>query len=268
MVPKAAAVMLLACLATPGCKTTFTQTMHESTPPARPLPIWADWNAIKLARLENLYSKDSVDSMNNWFGTTRETAMKAPPCAKPAADLAPATAKTAAMANYRRCVAPYTSYQNIGLMLAEMHCGAYLSALSRAENHQRFARETTSDAGTAASAIMGLFKNATGVTSAVTTTFGLFENSFRNYEEAYLPEERVRNGIGIFQKARYQLLDNYQENPPGSLAIAEFRINYYASSCTLDWMRRLIDVSVDKANEDAQTEEIVNRMGGTLDASQ
>lgn len=272
MVPKTAvaAAMLLA-VSTSGCK-----TLDAARPPAHPLPIWSTWEQIEKTRFAEYYSKDSVRGITSEFALAQKAALVASATSSacksaPVNRVSPSPAPAAAAANatpgaavpaIASCPA-YERYQGVGLMLSEIHCSAFLTAMDRASRHQYFARNLTSELGTGTSAVLSIFKTAAPVTGVVTTAFGAFESGLQNYDTAYLPAEEVRNARGVFQRARQALLANFHANPPTSLAMAEFRINYYASSCSMEWMRRLIDASVEQSNNETDAEELIDLMGAT-----
>lgn len=260
MVPKTVvAAALVAALGSTGC-----QSFKEARPPSHPLPVWATWTQVEQAKFTDYYSKTVVDNLNGELAAAQTAAMAA---SATGCGRQPALRGNAAPANAPSATCPaYARYQSVGLMLSEVHCNVYLAAMDRAGRHQHFARNATSDLGTGVNAVMALFKTAVPVSGVVTTSFGVLENGFKNYDTAYLPEEDVRNARGIFQRARQELLANYEANPPESLAMAEFRINYYASSCSIDWMRRLIDASVGQSNNDGDARDLINLMGGAHEA--
>ncbi|WP_242108034.1 hypothetical protein [Luteimonas aquatica] len=130
-------------------------------------------------------------------------------------------------------------YLHLGLALSDVYCAVYLGQLGNAENHQRFARSTTSDVGGLAALGLGLLKNSAQIVSLTAGGFAFADNLFRNYSTAYMPSESVRKNYDLFRKARGQLLDSLSTAQVGNVAQAQSRINFYASTCTLGWMEKL-----------------------------
>lgn len=148
-------------------------------------------------------------------------------------------------------------YMNLGFTLSEVYCGVYINQITNAYNHQRFARSTTSDVGGLAALGLGLLKNSAQVVSLTAGGFSFADNVFRNYSTSYMPPDNIRKNFDVLYRARAKLLVEMGKAELNNVAQAESRINFYASTCTMAWMERLIS-SVTENATDQQIQAVIN----------
>lgn len=236
------AATCFAAMACVGCQS-VNHVVNKARVPDGPLPVWTKQEDIA-KEMAMFYPSGTLNTLVKELEAARKDA--------------PAGCSDAVQS---RCIAQYARYQDLGFMISELHCNAYLSAISRAANYQKFARNTTNDLGVKTNAALGLFKSAMPVASFVNLGFGFVEGIYKNYDEAYFPGDDVRARLGLFHKARQDMLARYEAHPPKSLALADFRVNYYANSCTPEWIGRLVDASVDSSARKVDTNALLDTVG-------
>lgn len=155
-------------------------------------------------------------------------------------------------------------YMHLGFALSDVYCGVYINQVTHAYNHQRFARSTTSDVGGLAALGLGLLKNSAQVISLTAGGFAFADNIFRNYSTAYMPPDNIRKNFDTLYRARGQLLNQLSKDDVSNVAQVESRINFYASTCTMAWMERLI-ASVAETATDTQIQKVLDPSNPTTE---
>lgn len=120
-----------------------------------------------------------------------------------------------------------------------------------------FARGGVNDVGAAITALLGFASAGSAVTGATGAGFGLFDSTFRNYDEAFLVHEDLPalQKLVVAEQAKFKtslFAENNKANFPVSFQEASSAINDYARTCTFTGMRGLLNESmIEKAQKAA-----------------
>lgn len=232
------AIFMASCLLLSGC-TSMRENLRDARPDRVPLAINTSPEIASKDPDVALYYGDPTRLINN-FRQAAEAAQGNSP----------------GKAELER-------YMHLGFALSDVYCGVYINQITHAYNHQRFARSTTSDVGGLAALGLGLLKNSAQVISLTAGGFAFADNIFRNYSTAYMPPDNIRKNFDTLYRARGQLLKQLSAEEVSNVAQVESRINFYASTCTMAWMERLI-ASVAETATDKQIQKVLDPSNPTV----
>jgi hypothetical protein len=151
-------------------------------------------------------------------------------------------------------------YLSAGFTLADIYCDLYFRDAEESQRRRKFGRAVTNDAGTAIATILGLANAGQNVVTGVAAGFGLGDNLWRNYDDAFVVAPDLSNVRSLVLAAQ----DNYRERTlgekatlPKTYSTAQSAILRYANLCSTLGMRALLDQSAtqERSNLDSQTKE-------------
>lgn len=232
------AIFMASCLLLSGC-TSMRENLRDARPDRVPLAINTSPEVASKDPDVTLYYGDPTKLINNF---------------RQAADTAQGNSPSKA---------ELERYMHLGFALSDVYCSVYINQITHAYNHQRFARSTTSDVGGLAALGLGLLKNSAQVISLTAGGFAFADNIFRNYTTAYMPPDNIRKNFDTLYRARGQLLKQLSAEDVSNVAQVESRINFYASTCTMAWMERLI-ASVAETATDTQIQKVLDPSNPTV----
>jgi hypothetical protein len=134
-----------------------------------------------------------------------------------------------------------------GMIVTNMLCSAYMLQVTQKQQQRRYGRDLASNTNTALSTVLNLTKSsnlATGITSAL---FGGLDVNYQNWDAHYVASVDLPLAETL---VRYAMERQAQENAARSKAAgftyrqAESRLQQYASTCSFNGIKTLINQSV------------------------
>lgn len=134
-----------------------------------------------------------------------------------------------------------------GMIVTNMLCSAYMLQVTQKQQQRRYGRDLASNTNTALSTVLNLTKSsnlATGITSAL---FGGLDVNYQNWDAHYVASVDLPLAETL---VRYAMERQAQENVARSKATdftyrqAESRLQQYASTCSFNGIKTLINQSV------------------------
>ncbi len=235
------AIFMALCSLLSGC-TSMRENLRDARPDRVPLPIYTAAKDAKEDPDVKRYYGDPTSLIENFEDA----------------------AKTARRQDTLPTKVDLQRYMYLGFALSEVYCGVYINQLTNAYSHQRFARSTTSDVGGLTALGLGLLKNSAQIVSLAAGGFAFADNVFRNYSSSYMPPDNIRKNFDVLYRARGQLLKQLSTEDVSNVAQVEARINFYASTCTMAWMERLVS-SVAETATDAQIQKVLDPSNPTTE---
>lgn len=135
---------------------------------------------------------------------------------------------------------------NAGVALSDLYCDNYFRRISMHYQKRRFGQGVANDAGTAASAGLGLASAGSIVTGAAGALFGLIDGAFRNYNDSFVVEPDLKKVFDLVRKAQDQSKVAYAAAPPVNFFEARSQITRYAQLCSYVGMSLLVNKTLDK----------------------
>ena len=155
--------------------------------------------------------------------------------------------------------ADYQRHLAAGLGLADLYCDDYFRRIAVRKQTRQFGRSTTNDAGTAASAALGLAKAGSIATGGAGVLFGLLDGIYRNYDSAFVVEPDLGKMLELVKTAQGAMRDNFRQNVPSSYADANSAITSYAQLCSYAGMDDLLNVALEAGATPETIEQAVTR---------
>ena len=146
-------------------------------------------------------------------------------------------------------------YFEAGLALSDLYCDDYFRRMSEHKQKRQFARSTTNDIGTAASAGLGLASAGSIITGGVGAAFGLADNLFRNYDAAFVVEPNLGKVMKLVKTAQTTYRGTVQAGSLTNFYDAHRAINEYAQKCSYTGMDALLDRAIEEGTQAASIED-------------
>lgn len=154
-------------------------------------------------------------------------------------------------------------YLSAGFALSDFYCSSFFQDADESQRRRRFGRAATNDVGTAMTTILGLANAGENLVTGVAAGFGLGDNLWRNYDDAFTVTPELSN----IQSLVFAAQDNWRERSLGKKASlpanyysAQTVIMRYANLCSTLGMQALLNKSStqEKRALDGNTEELKN----------
>ncbi|HEU0095012.1 MAG TPA: hypothetical protein VFQ52_01060 [Rhizomicrobium sp.] len=137
-------------------------------------------------------------------------------------------------------------YLTAGFALSDIYCDQFFRDAEESQRRRKFGRAVTNDTGTAITTILGLANAGQNIVTGVAAGFGLGDNLWRNYDEAFVVSPDLANVRSLVLAAQ----DNFRERTlgekqvrPKTYSTAQSVILRYANQCSTLGMRLLLDQS-------------------------
>jgi hypothetical protein len=149
------------------------------------------------------------------------------------------------------------SYILSGMSLTDYYCSVFFDRIATHSSKRRFARGGVNDVGAAITALLGFASAGSAVTGATGAGFGLFDSTFRNYDEAFLVHEDLPalQKLVVAEQGKFKtslFTASNDDKFPTTFQEASSVINDYAKTCTFTGMRGLLNESmIEKAQKSA-----------------
>ncbi len=145
-------------------------------------------------------------------------------------------------------------YLDSGFGLADLYCSRFM--IIAAETRQ--SRKLQKDSFAAVDVLMGTVLNAVSAGSNLITSinsgFGLVGSTYDNIDSSFVISPEKDTLVRLVQAAQSGFRQEVRERPPHSFAHGRSIIEKYASMCTFDGMRGLVEASLAHSTEDMKAE--------------
>jgi hypothetical protein len=142
-------------------------------------------------------------------------------------------------------VLPPQRYYAAGLALSDIYCDDYFRRIAEHKQKRQFGRSTTNDVGTAASAGLGLASAGSILTGGIGAAFGLADNLFRNYDNAFVVEPNLGKMLKLIKTAQSTLKSSTQPDSFTNYFEAHRAVSEYAQLCSYVGMDALLDRAIE-----------------------
>ncbi|HZG09476.1 MAG TPA: hypothetical protein VEZ70_10910 [Allosphingosinicella sp.] len=145
-------------------------------------------------------------------------------------------------------------YLSAGFALSDIYCDIFFRDADESQRRRKYGRGATNDVGTAITAVLGLANAGQSLVTGVATSFGLADNLWRNYDEAFVVGPSLANVRSLVLAAQ----DNFREVTLGARATNPLTNDYgtaqsvilrYANLCSTLGMQDLLNRSADRQRE-------------------
>lgn len=136
-------------------------------------------------------------------------------------------------------------YYAAGLALSDIYCDDYFRRIAEHKQKRQFGRSTTNDVGTAASAGLGLASAGSILTGGIGAAFGLADNLFRNYDNAFIVEPNLGKMLKLIKAAQTIQKSNVQPDSFTNYFEAYRDVTAYAQLCSYVGMDALLDRAIE-----------------------
>lgn len=138
-------------------------------------------------------------------------------------------------------VAEMAPYLTSGFALTDYYCEQFFLDADESQRRRRFGRALTNDVGTAVSTVLGLANAGQNVVTGAAASFGLGDNLWRNYDDAFV----VAPDLSNVKVLVYAAQDNFRQKTfsealPKEFGTAQTVILRYAHLCSTLGMRSLL----------------------------
>lgn len=140
-----------------------------------------------------------------------------------------------------------------GLALSDYFCDTFFGRVAEHAGKRKFARNSTNDAGSMVSVVLGLVSAGSGITGGVGAGFGLADSFWRNYDENFLVSADLPTMQQLVYSEQDKFRDGLKGRMPTNYSDATNTIIRYANLCSFVGMRRLLTTTMSekaKANRD------------------
>lgn len=146
-------------------------------------------------------------------------------------------------------------YLDAGFALTDYYCESFFRDADESQRRRRFGRALTNDTGTVISTILGLANAGQNVVTGVAAGFGLGDNIWRNYDDAFVVTPDLANIQSLVMAAQ----DNFRQKTmntdadlPKNYGKAQSIILRYANLCSTLGMKALLSQASDEQRTDLQ----------------
>lgn len=142
-------------------------------------------------------------------------------------------------------------YLAAGFALSDIYCDAFFRDADESQRRRRYGRGVTNDVGTAIAAILGLANAGENLVTGVATSFGLADNLWRNYDEAFVVSPSLSNVKTLVKAAQDKFREltlgkEAEKQLPADYGTAQSVVLRYADFCSTLGMQSLLNISAEQ----------------------
>jgi hypothetical protein len=140
-------------------------------------------------------------------------------------------------------------YLTAGFALSDIYCARFFVKTDESYRRRKFGRALSNDVGTLMSTVLGLANAGENVVTGVAAGFGLFDSTWRNYDDSFVISPQLANVRSLVIAAQ----DNFRTRTlgpdvtlPSTFGAAQSVLLRYADLCSFLGMQAILEQAAAK----------------------
>lgn len=146
------------------------------------------------------------------------------------------------------------NYTDNGFGLSDLYCSRFMIIAAETRQSRQMQKRSFAAVDVLIGNVLNAVSGSASLITSINNGFGLVGSTYDNIDNAFVITPEKDTLVRLVQAAQAAFRKAVRDDPPQSFARARSVIESYASMCTFDGMRGMINTSITKATEDLKSE--------------
>jgi hypothetical protein len=145
-------------------------------------------------------------------------------------------------------------YLDNGFGLTDLYCSRFIMVAAETRQSRKMQKNTVSGVGALVAIALNAVSAGADAITVASGGFAAIDSTYKNIDDAFVISPDKESLIRLVQNAQDTYRKQARGTPPRSFAEARSKIERYASLCTFDGMRALVNSSIQLASQTLKKE--------------